>query len=318
MSPFPTGSTYGAYFFSTLLCALLWGVSCIQILSFFTRYVRDDRWLKAIVIVIFMINTVQTALVVHGDIEYSTCSPSRSLRNFFILRGGSSGVLGWISPLMLLYKEYLSSKHTDLARQDHGCFPRSGSGSIYLYTRAFRLKRLSTQVPLGLFELGAAIYCVVMSETLIIFFSPSLKGVVVSYLVITAFVDITIALSLTKSLRKLNRHIVTVATSEMIRRLIIFSIFGGIWTALFALLVMITYLAFPSTAIYLVFYLPLCSLYCNTLLANLNSRDRGSIASLKELTTFRAATGPIVLSTIIGLQDSEFEEERDSIGDDWK
>jgi len=30
MSPFPTGTTYGAYFFSTLLCAILWGVSCIQ------------------------------------------------------------------------------------------------------------------------------------------------------------------------------------------------------------------------------------------------------------------------------------------------
>lgn len=51
-----------------------------------------------------------------------------------------------------LYKEYLSSKHKDvslcnlqievpnirlmqLARQDQGCFPRSGSGSIHLYTK---------------------------------------------------------------------------------------------------------------------------------------------------------------------------------------
>ncbi|OJA20490.1 hypothetical protein AZE42_01980 [Rhizopogon vesiculosus] len=257
MSPFPTGTTYGVYFFSTLLCALLWGVSCIQILSFFTRYVRDDRWLKAIHDK-HCTNSTGSA--------WSICSPSRSLRNFFILRGGSSGVLGFCLNNEPLYGTY---------------------GSL-------------------------------RSETLIIFFSPSLKGVVVSYLVITAFVDITIALSLTKSLRKLNRHIVTAATSEMIRRLIIFSIFGGIWTASFALLVMITYLAFPNTAIYLVFDLPLCSLYCNTLLASLNSRDRGSIASLKELTTFRAATGPIILSTIIGLQDSEFEEERNSIGDDWK
>jgi hypothetical protein len=122
----------------------------------------------------------------------------------------------------------------------------------------------------------------------------------------------------------------------MIRRLLIFSVFSGIWTALFAILVMITvshhvisnilraqvtsqYLGFPDTAIFAVFDLPLCSLYCNTLLANLNSRDRGSTGSLNQLSTFRAATGQIVLSTIVGLQDTEFDGERDSIGmDDWK
>ena len=37
------------------------------------------------------------------------------------------------------------------------------------------------------------------------------KGVLVSYLAVTAFVDITIAFSLTKSLCNLNKHIVTVA-----------------------------------------------------------------------------------------------------------
>jgi len=122
----------------------------------------------------------------------------------------------------------------------------------------------------------------------------------------------------------------------MIRQMIILSIFSGIWTALFSLLVMITvslhfisdvscaqlvlqYLGFPDTAIYVVFDLPLCSLYFNTLLANLNSRDRGTVPSLREVSTFRAATRPITLSTFVGLQDSQFDEERDSIETmDWK
>ena len=124
----------------------------------------------------------------------------------------------------------------------------------------------------------------------------------------------------------------------MIQHSIIFSIFTGIWTALFALLVMITvsrhlllsvlrpqvafqYLGFPNTGIYLIFDLPLSSLYCNTLLANLNSREGGSISS-RELSTFRVATGPIVLSTIVGLQDFQdclSDEERASDEmEDWK
>jgi hypothetical protein len=114
----------------------------------------------------------------------------------------------------------------------------------------------------------------------------------------------------------------------MIQRLIIFSMLSGIWTALFALLDMITvsyhhnsgifraqvafqYLSFPNTAVYVLFDLPLCSLYCNTLLASLNSRDSGSAASIKELSTFKAASRPVVISIERG-RKSEFSDDRES------
>ncbi|KAJ8597499.1 hypothetical protein M405DRAFT_836419 [Rhizopogon salebrosus TDB-379] len=293
MSPFPTGTTYGAYFFSTLLCAILWGMSCIQLFTYYTRLVNSasiasiclTRFSVMLETIdgseLFTINTAQTALVVHGAYAYLVTHFGNFLFFDVVLP------ISWVGLLL--------STIVCVAVQ-------------------------------GIFVVKAYRHCVVMSfrnESVTIYFSPSLKGFVISYLVVTAFVDTAIAYSIAKSLRKLNRYTVTVATSEMIRRLLIFSVFSGIWTALFAILVMITvipqYLGFPDTAIFAVFDLPLCSLYCNTLLANLNSRDRGSTGSLNQLSTFRAATGQIVLSTIVGLQDTEFDGERDSIGmDDWK
>ncbi|KIK44773.1 hypothetical protein CY34DRAFT_79166, partial [Suillus luteus UH-Slu-Lm8-n1] len=130
-------------------------------------------------------------------------------------------------------------------------------------------------------------------------------------LAVMAVIDIAIAFFLVKYLRTLHRQAMTFALSEMIQRLIIFSVLSGIWTALFALLDMVSYLGFPDTAVYALFDLPLCSLYCNTLLASLNSRDNGSAASIKELSTFKAASRPVVIPMERG-RDSKFSDDRDS------
>ncbi|KAG2129845.1 uncharacterized protein EDB93DRAFT_1181676 [Suillus bovinus] len=127
-----------------------------------------------------------------------------------------------------------------------------------------------------------------------------------------AFVDIAIAFFLAKYLRMLHRQAMTFALSEMIERLIIFSMLSGIWTALFALLDMITYLGFPNTAVHVLFDLPLCSLYCNTLLASLNSRDSGCAGSIRELSTFKAASRPVIISMERG-RDSNFSDDRESL-----
>ncbi|KAG1816109.1 uncharacterized protein BJ212DRAFT_212243 [Suillus subaureus] len=204
MLPFPIGITYGAYFLSTIFCAMLLGVSCTQTFSYFTRYVRDDRWLKTTVAVIFTMNAVQTALVAHGVTHFGDSS-------FFevVLPVSSTG--------------FLLSAVVSVCVQ--GIFVVKAQRLSETRSRVLP----SLWIPLALFELGAAIYCV----------------------------D--------------ERQAMTFALSEMIQRLIIFSMLSGIWTALFALLDMVTYLGFPNTAVYVLFDLPLCSLYCNTLLLH---RDR--------------------------------------------
>ncbi|KAG0704519.1 hypothetical protein DFH29DRAFT_1078284 [Suillus ampliporus] len=293
MLPFAIGTTYGVYFLSTVLCAMLWGVSCIQTFSYFTRYhVRDDRWLKVMVAVIFTTNSAQTALIVHGAYAYLVLHFGNFSFFRVVLPVSSAGFL--LSTIV--------------------CVCVQGIFVVKAYQLSETRSRVlpSLWVPLGLFELGAALYCVVksfQSGNLSVFFTASLKGVVVSYLAVMSFLDIAIAFCLTKSLCKLHRQAMTFATSEMIQRLIIFSVLSGFWTALFALLDMITYLGFPNTAVYVVFDLPLCSLYCNTLLVSLNSRDCGSAASIRELSTFKAASRPVAISMEEG-QESDISKDR--------
>ncbi|KAG9312723.1 hypothetical protein JVU11DRAFT_7150 [Chiua virens] len=59
----------------------------------------------------------------------------------------------------------------------------------------------------------------------------------------------------------------------VIHRLLILSLSTGVWTSLFSILTVVTMLAFPNTLIYVGLYFPLCPLYCNTVLVNLNARQ---------------------------------------------
>ncbi|KAH0836833.1 hypothetical protein J3R83DRAFT_8610 [Lanmaoa asiatica] len=62
------------------------------------------------------------------------------------------------------------------------------------------------------------------------------------------------------------------STDHILQRLVFFAVNTGIWTATFALLTVILLHLFPLNLLYAVFGIPLCSVYCNTLLANLNAR----------------------------------------------
>ncbi|KAH7921854.1 hypothetical protein BV22DRAFT_1131940 [Leucogyrophana mollusca] len=59
---------------------------------------------------------------------------------------------------------------------------------------------------------------------------------------------------------------------NILQSLVILTINTGIWTALFAIFTLITIVVYKGDLIYAALYFPLCPLYCNTVLANLNAR----------------------------------------------
>ncbi|KAF8414405.1 hypothetical protein L210DRAFT_3013658 [Boletus edulis BED1] len=62
-------------------------------------------------------------------------------------------------------------------------------------------------------------------------------------------------------------------TAHILQRLTLFAVNTGIWTATFSILTVIFLHLFPPAVLYYaLFGIPLGSLYCNTLLANLNAR----------------------------------------------
>jgi len=62
-------------------------------------------------------------------------------------------------------------------------------------------------------------------------------------------------------------------TEKLLLRLSVVIINTGLWTALVALFIILTLVIWPQIQIYVSLYFIVCPLYCNTLLANLNSRE---------------------------------------------
>jgi hypothetical protein len=84
--------------------------------------------------------------------------------------------------------------------------------------------------------------------------------------------DVLVAIFLTFLLIHKRRATGYSSTAHVLQRLTAFAVNTGIWTTLFALLSVILLHVFPSNLLPTVFIIPLCPLYCNTLLANLNVR----------------------------------------------
>ncbi|KAG9313174.1 hypothetical protein JVU11DRAFT_6628 [Chiua virens] len=96
-------------------------------------------------------------------------------------------------------------------------------------------------------------------------------------------------------------------TSRMLQRLIVFAVNTGTWTAAFALTSLILVYASPSTVINTIIGTAVCSVYSNTLLANLNTRESlGDILSTiyGGIDTFRFALSALPATSVEQPEDS--------------
>jgi len=95
----------------------------------------------------------------------------------------------------------------------------------------------------------------------------------IAYNAIAAGTDIFLAGCMIYLLLSERSSAVSESSNQLIGRLAIFSLNSGFWTALVALTVVITLAAVPlPDLIFPAVYTMLCPIYCNTVLANLNSR----------------------------------------------
>ncbi|KAI9454600.1 hypothetical protein HD554DRAFT_2150087 [Boletus coccyginus] len=111
---------------------------------------------------------------------------------------------------------------------------------------------------------------------------PFFRDLASSSLSVAVAVDVTIAVVLTVLLVRKRADIGFSSTAHVLQRLIVFVVNAGVWAAMFAFLSLLFLYLYPSETFYVVFGFPLCSIYCNTLLANLNARAyiRGETATL--------------------------------------
>ncbi|KAH7917972.1 hypothetical protein BV22DRAFT_1042060 [Leucogyrophana mollusca] len=260
----PLGPMCGALYLASLLSVGLWGITCMQTFMYYVHYQEDKMVFKFFVAYLWVFDTTHQSLIIGGVYK--------------IL------VVWFDNPLFLtnvvqeLIWGYLISTFVALPTQ-----------GFFVY-RIWRFTNKSFIPPLLWFP--SAIYqlvsCLIyvskgtQSTTTAALGVGLFKTLVISCCVVAVATDTSIAIGLTYLLLKRDIGSGFKRSARMLQRLAIFSINSGSWTAIFALLMIILYTVFPSNLIYVVGYFPVSSIYCNTLLANLNARAyiRGESSSL--------------------------------------
>jgi len=273
LSRSPATESYGIFYMTSLISVVFWAMLSLQTFWYFASYERDKKSLKFLVVFLWIISTVQTYVIVYGTWEYM-------VENF---------------------GNYVFLTHIVPPYASQFVFGATATVSVQAFF-VFRVCRLSGSklwmvvawAPLATFQIVAAFIIVVKiclaSEGSYVW-APLPKDLGIAYLAVSLFVDISIAVFLLQLLRQHKEQTRIRSTLRIIQRLMLLAVLNMIWSTAFAICDLAIFVAMDGTIFYILFDMPICSLYCNTLLANLNMR--ASIAEQQsavemDLTTFNA------------------------------
>ncbi|KAL4067188.1 hypothetical protein V8B97DRAFT_977681 [Scleroderma yunnanense] len=241
-------ATFGALLLGVVISAILYGVAVLQIIFYYTRYTADSWYIKSLVLVVFISDTMHQALITHSVFTY------------LVTDIGAPAELGKI--VWSLVVEVLFNAITAFLVQ---CF---------LMMRVYRLSNKNTIVTVSVMAVVLAEFImslIYVSKTLTYETFNELggfKSLSSAINATTAASDIMIMGCLCYLLQKYRTGFRR--SDAIITRLIIFSVNTGLLTSILAIASLITISLWPDDFIYIAFYFCLGRMYCNTLLATLN------------------------------------------------
>lgn len=247
--------SWGSLLAGTFASLILYGVSILQTFIYYVQYPKDRTPLKLLVAVVLLLDTLHQFLACAG------------LWSYLVQYYGDFVNLAVMHPPLLL-ATVVTSLVSFVVQ------------SFFIW----RIWSLSTGhfkwiIPLILMPFVTAQPVLSIYYTVKGLITPAIEAVSGPLLTTianasngtAAAVDITIAIMLCVLLA-MGRTGFSGRTDRMLLRLIIVSVNTGIWTALFGLLAVILLVTLPQDLVFSGFYFPLCTLYCNMLLASLNVR----------------------------------------------
>ncbi|KAH7924108.1 hypothetical protein BV22DRAFT_1196169 [Leucogyrophana mollusca] len=280
VQPFPLGTTYGAELLATFVSVALWGTTCMQSLIYFVNYPNDSTILKVLVIWLWqvslskpsskLVDTTHEVLIVDGG----KAAP------FILLVPGLTPIQVYTS----LITDFCNYARVETVVPEY-IWQVLLTSLVALPSQTFFTYRIwqfsgrkwiffALLAPLATFELAGGLAFIALgtiTPTDQALVSVKLSSIFTAVQGTAAGVDISIAAGLVYLLYA-SRESALPRSRSILQKLAILSINTGIWTALFAIFTLITILVYKDNLIYVALYFPLCPLYCNTVLANLNAR----------------------------------------------
>ncbi|KIJ64042.1 hypothetical protein HYDPIDRAFT_112568 [Hydnomerulius pinastri MD-312] len=234
----------------TLATMLLYGIFCMQTFYYARNYTEDRKAIKWLVACLWVLESAHTALTVHF-IEYYLILNfnNESALDYVVWSMGAAYFIGflvaWAVDICFVWRIWQLSKQMWIC--------------IALATLA------TVRTGFGLGNCTFSFRYPAIKE----FHAKVFPTMVVGW-TLSAFADTLIAVALCYYLHK-NRSGMR-RMEHIINRLLLYSINTGALTSLFAILVIIMFLAFPATLVFVAFVQVQSKLYAISLLASLNSR----------------------------------------------
>ncbi|EIM85530.1 uncharacterized protein STEHIDRAFT_158158 [Stereum hirsutum FP-91666 SS1] len=250
MAPPALDNTMGVMYVGIVLSGILYGMTCLQTWYYFQEYYATDTfWIKLLVVMVCLFDTVHQALITHTD-EFLFSYPESEAEVLF------NGLLALLVQGFFVMRIYrLSNQNIYL----------SGGVGILVLTQFLLIIAYTAQA----FELKTYVEL-----------NTKLHELTLSINAITAATDVLIAVILCTMLHSSRTGFKR--SDTMITKLIIFTVNTGLLTSIDAICGLATGAAYPNTFIYILFFFALGRLYANSLLASLNARRSVRAASQNE------------------------------------
>ncbi|KAJ7483564.1 hypothetical protein FB451DRAFT_108316 [Mycena latifolia] len=253
----PLDNTMGSMLLGVIVSAVLYGISLLQCLFYFTRYERDPLYLKTLVAATVVLDSLHLGFVIHTVYHYliSNYYQNEALQVMVwsvSLEAIPTGVTAALVQSFYAYRVWRSTFHAFALRFHLHLFqfPTSTCGTAWV-----------------VLALEAGTYDKLLR----------ISPLTISINALSTGVDVIIAGTLCFMLHRTRPA--SLETETMVNRLILFTINTGLLTSLCAIASLISLIVSSNTLVYAAFYFCIGRLYSNSLLASLNARTviRGQI-----------------------------------------
>ncbi|KAJ7036173.1 hypothetical protein C8F04DRAFT_1096362 [Mycena alexandri] len=232
-----------------IVSAVLYGISLLQCLFYFTRYGRDPFYLKALVATTIFLDTMHLTFVVHTVYHYLIANYYKNDTLQVMLEALPTGLTAGLVQSFYAHRVWRMSHRNVVLTGLILILVLATSGasnSLIIFTTAYILRA-------GTYEKLLKI-------------SP----LTISINALSSGADVLITATLCFMLY--HTQPASLETETMVNRLILFTINTGLLTSLCAIASLVSLIISPKTLIYASFYFCIGRLYSNALLASLNAR----------------------------------------------
>ncbi|PBK76500.1 hypothetical protein ARMSODRAFT_228287 [Armillaria solidipes] len=238
-------------YISVVMTAVLWGLTCVQTFQYFVyHHRRDHLLLKLLVIFLWIADTLHTAFLSHGfwRVIDNNVSPV-TIEVWYLYTSIPTGIVGSTTQLFFTWRIW-----------------RFCSGSRWRSV-------IILLVPASLYMFpGILAFVIICQNPGWTISSESVTKLLESIWAVSATVDILISASLL-SILWIGRRDTFKSTTQILHRLSIVIVNTGLWTSVVILTTLVGLVVWEAQDVYAALSFITCPLYCNTLLANLNTRD---------------------------------------------